>query len=164
MEFNEVERRLTAGLEAFQREDTYLLEHDLSERCIAARLAMHLQFTFPEYSVDVEYNRAGDIPKRLKLPDNCANSVDDHGQALVLPDIIVHRRGLSGPNILGIELKKVGDRRGSECDRKRIRALRKHLRYEYGVLLECSTGCLYQHGIKVREWFRQISTRSNNRY
>ena len=54
--------------------DQYLLENDLGERCIASRLAMYLQQEFPEYSVDVEYNRDGVVPKRLQLPEDCANS------------------------------------------------------------------------------------------
>ena len=93
MEYPEVERRVEEALRAFQQQDRYLLEHNLSERCIAARVAFHLQRSFPEYSVDVEYNRAGDVPKRLELPEECANSVDDDGRALVVPDVIVHHRG-----------------------------------------------------------------------
>lgn len=76
------------------------METNLGERCIAARLAFHLQRVFPEYHVDVEYNRTGDTPKRLDVPARCANSLDDEGRALVVPDIIVHLRGPDGPNLL----------------------------------------------------------------
>ncbi len=152
MEYREVERRVEESIQSFQQEDRYLLEHNLSERCIAARLAIHLQRFFPEYSVDVEYNRAGYIPKRLDLPEECANSVDDEGRALVVPDVIVHHRGLDGPNLLGIELKKAGDRRGPNCDRERIRALRARLDYCFGALLECETRAEHEPRIFVREW------------
>jgi hypothetical protein len=101
MERAEVQDRLEAALTSFRIEDHYLLEHDLGERCIAARLALHLQRVFPEYSVDVEYNRAGDLAKRLSVPEECANSFDDDGRALVVPDVIVHKRGPDGPNVLG---------------------------------------------------------------
>ena len=68
MEYREVERRLAEALRAFWDADRYLLEHNLSERCIAGRVAFHLQHSFPEYQVDVEYNRAGDIPRCALRP------------------------------------------------------------------------------------------------
>lgn len=154
MEYREVEERLEQAIQSFLEQDRYLLENDLSERCIAARVAYHLQVSFPEFSVDVEYNRYGDIPKRLNLPDDCANSLDDDGRALVVPDIIVHRRGPAGPNLLGVEIKKVGDRRGRGCDRERIRALRERFGYTYGALLECETRGGHQLGVLVLEWLR----------
>lgn len=140
---------------AFAREDRHLLEHDLSERCIAARVALHLQHLFPEYCVDVEYNRAGETPKRLNLPDHCANYFDDQGRALVVPDVIVHRRGATGPNLLALEVKKTSNPEGPECDCERIRALRAQLGYRYGALLECETRTGYEPRIQVREWFHQ---------
>src|SRR6266566_8315360 len=103
MELRTVQERVTAALEGLVHNDPYLLEHDLSERCLAARLALYLQGVFPSHSVDVEFNRAGGPPKRLHLPDECANHRDENGQALVIPDVIVHRRGAEGPNLLVIE-------------------------------------------------------------
>lgn len=152
MNEDEVRARLDAGLHAFMETDRYLLEHDLNERCIAARVAFHLQGAFPDHIVDVEYNRAGDTPKRLHVPAQCANSFDESGRALVVPDIIIHRRGGEGPNLLGIELKKTTDRRGFECDRLRIRALRAELRYSYGALLICETRDDREPSIAVSEW------------
>jgi hypothetical protein len=152
MEYPEVKRRVNVSLEYFEQEDRYLLEHNLSERCIAARIAYHLQRVFPEYSVDVEYNRAGDIPKRLDLPEECANAVDDEGRTLVVPDIIIHQRGSDGPNILGIELKKAGDRRGTDCDRKRMRALKESFGYCFSALFECETRAGREPRIFVCEW------------
>ena len=73
MEREEVVNALESALRQLKDRDSHLLENDLSERCIAARLAMYLQTLFPEHAVDVEYNRQGDIPKRLGLPDECAN-------------------------------------------------------------------------------------------
>lgn len=72
----------------------------------ASRLAQYLQSEFPEYTVDIEHNRDGDIPKRLGLPPECANYRNTDGEALAVPDVIVHRRGPDGPNILVLELKK----------------------------------------------------------
>ena len=68
MEREEVQKQLHKALREVATSDRHLLEYNLSERCIASRLAMYLQHVLPEYSVDVEYNRAGASPKRLGLP------------------------------------------------------------------------------------------------
>jgi hypothetical protein len=130
LDYPEVKNRVEAALAVFEEEDYHLLEHDLSERCISARVAMYLQELFPDYSVDVEYNRAGETPKRLNLPEHCANYVDEQGRALVVPDVIIHRRGAEGPNLLAIEVKKTSNPDGSACDRERIQALRTQLQYQ----------------------------------
>src|SRR4051812_22600469 len=106
MEREDVENRLDRALARFTEREAYLLENNLSERCIASRLAMHLQEQFPDHKVDVEYNRQGRAPKRLGLPEECADSINDNGEALAVPDVIVHRRGEEGPNVLVLELKK----------------------------------------------------------
>ena len=153
MEHSEVERRIREALAEFEATDCYLLEKNLSERCIAARLAFHLQRVFPEFHVDVEYNRAGETPKRLNVPEECANAIDDEKRALVVPDIIIHRRGPDGPNLVGLELKKTTDPRGTDCDRARIQSLTAELGYKYGALLECETRPHQKHYIQVIEWF-----------
>ena len=139
METPAVYERLERAVAVLNAEDRYLLEKDLSERCIAARLAMYLQPLFPDHSVDVEYNRAGDTPKRLDLPADCANYRDDDGRSLVVPDIIVHNRGAEGPNLLVVELKKTTNPEGPECDRRRIAAFVGQLGYQCGALVVCET-------------------------
>jgi hypothetical protein len=153
MEREEVKIRLLYALEEVIRNDVHLLDYDLSERCIASRLAMYLQKAFPEYSVDVEYNRHGDSPKRLGLPEECANYKDSNGEALAVPDLIVHRRGSEGPNVLVLELKKTTNREPRWCDRKRVQAFRAQLRYTYGALIECETRKGHESDITISEWF-----------
>lgn len=153
MDIDEIKERVQRGIDAFMKRDRYLLDRNLSERCIAGRLLFHLQNTFPGYDVDIEYNRAGDVPKRLNLQDECANSFDDDGNALVVPDIIIHKRGAEGPNLLGIEIKKQGDPRGTKCDRLRILALRKRFDYSFGALMLCETREGRKPDIMVGEWF-----------
>ena len=152
MDGDEARNRLGNALESLSQNDRHLLENDLSERCIASRLAMYLQAEFPDHSVDVEYNRQGDIPKNLGLPDECANSWDEHGRALVVPDIIVHRRGPDGPNILVLEVKKTTNRNSRACDHERILAFRAQLGYSFGALIECETRTGYSPGIAISEW------------
>jgi hypothetical protein len=149
----EVGRRLEDALREVVRSDRYLLENNLSERCIAARLAMYLQARFPEFAVDIEYNRQGIEVKRLgDLPVNCANGRDEHGRAIVVPDVIVHRRGHDGPNLLVLELKKTTNPDRGDCDRIRLHAFRRQLRYRYGALIVCETreGC--DPDMMIAEW------------
>ncbi len=156
MEPEEVKRRVEEALRMLAENDQYLLENDLGERCIASRLAMYLQQEFPEYSVNVEYNRDGVVPKRLQLPEDCANSRNKNGEALVVPDVIVHRRGHDGPNILVLELKKTTnpERRGTR-DRERVRAFRAELRYSFGALIQCETQPGHKPGISLSEWVQK---------
>ena len=129
-----------------------MLDVDVSERCIAAKLASYLQHFIPEYFVDVEFNRDGSIPKRLNLPEECVDSVNRDGDAIVIPDIIVHRRGPDGLNVLCVEIKKKNDSRGLDCDRKRLKALISTLGYQYGALIECQTGASEDNYCSVVEW------------
>ena len=119
---------------------------NLSERCIAARLAMYLREYFADYDVDVEYNRHGEDKKQLYdlvYDHDCARDRGDEGQT-VLPDVIVHRRGVDDSNLLIIEMKKSAnrggiERGGIEKDRRRIQAFRKELGYKIGALVVCKT-------------------------
>jgi hypothetical protein len=148
---DEVKTKVAEALRAFMDSDSHLLTHDLSERCIASRVAYHLQHCFPDHSVDVEYNRAGHTAKRLNLPPECAKFVDENGESLVFPDIIIHHRGADGPNLLGIEIKKEGDRRGVECDRLRLKALKLQMKYTAGALLVFETRAGRESRISI-EW------------
>jgi hypothetical protein len=46
-------------------------------------------------------------PKKLGLPEECANFWDSEGRGFVVPDVIVHRRGADGPNILVARIEEV---------------------------------------------------------
>lgn len=152
MDGEEVQKRLHDALQQVMKSDLHLLKHDLSERCIASRLAMYLQKSFPKHFVDVEYNRVGASPKRLGLSEECANFRNSNGEALVAPDVIIHRRGPRGPNVLVLEVKKTSNRDLHQCDRVRVRAFRDQLRYCYGALIECETRQGYEFGIRISEW------------
>jgi len=152
MNADEVRAKLDIALAKLVADDRYLLETNLGERCIAARLAMYLQEQFPEHHVDCEYNRAGAAPKRLDLPPEWANYRDENGEALVVPDLIVHRRGCEGPNVLVLELKKTSNPEPRDCDHARIHAFMEHLGYEFGALIECETRARREPATTVAEW------------
>jgi hypothetical protein len=65
------------------------------EQTLTFRLAIYLQQEFPAYSVDCEYNRRGADSKKRSSAGG-----------LIKPDVVVHQRGVAGPNLLAIEAKK----------------------------------------------------------
>ena len=127
---NETLRIMENAIEKFNQADRYLLENDLSERCICSRLAFHIQQEllesndFREYVVDVEYNRGfnalENLPKHL------------HDKKIVV-DLIVHKRGFSEvygfDNLFCAELKKTTNREGYCKDMQRLKDL---VDFQYG--------------------------------
>ena len=131
MTTEEVEERLQRALEKVREEDLDLLRFDVSERCIATRLAMYLREYFVDYDVDVEYNRHGTQVKRLyrlgRLVENHPRDRDETQPQSVLPDVIVHKRGVNDSNLLVIEMNKSSNRQGMNGDKQRIKAFREQL-------------------------------------
>lgn len=68
------------------------------------------------------------------------------------PDVIIHRRGADGPNLLVIEIKKTSNPAGLDCDRLRIAAFREQLHYSFGALVECETDFPNEPAIRITEW------------
>jgi len=129
---HELIARLNRALGALVIRDRYLLERDVSERAITHKLAEYLQDEFPNWNVDCEYNRDGHEPKRLGFDDK------------VLPDIIVHRRGEEGPNLMVIEVKKSNNaqRGGEQRDLQKLQAYLRKLSYKAAVFIEFDVGRL----------------------
>ena len=111
----DVRRRLHAAYNTLLEHDRALLELDANERSLTHKLAEHLQVEFPDWNVDCEYNRKGELPKRLM--GNVENVLtDDTLGKTVFPDIIVHQRR-TNDNLLVIEAKKsitMGDSKDKE--------------------------------------------------
>jgi len=133
---DDVQQRLAAGLGALLLEDSYMLEIGVAERSLIARLSQHLKPLFPDYSVDCDYNRHGMEVKRAEIPPECASKIDKAGKAIIIPDLIVHRRGTDRSNLLVVEAKKSTDPRGSNSDRLRLNALKRELGYAFAALIE----------------------------
>jgi hypothetical protein len=111
--------------------DLSLLRNDVAERTIAAALMAHLGRVFPEWNVDVEYNRMGEAAKRVAWNED---------RALVYPDVIVHIRD-SSRNLLAIELKKSSNQEDKQDDVRKLRAYRTDgdLAYQHCLFLRIGT-------------------------
>ena len=135
IERDELKNIISCAINDFNLHHKYLIEKDVSERCICSAFARCIEKQLPneeEYRdifVDVEYNRGskGDerAPKRL------------HDKNIVA-DLIVHKRGQDNKhgfyNLICIEMKKSTDRRGFEVDKKRLREM---VSYDYGFIYRC---------------------------
>ena len=134
-EAREVKAAVQAALADFQISDKYLLEFDVNERTITHSLAVHLMKRFRSWDVDCEYNRDEGVVKSLSLPKVDVSWTDIEAKT-VYPDIIIHKRG-KGPNLLVVEMKKEG--RSPEFDKKKLRAYKDQVGYEYACFIWIST-------------------------
>jgi hypothetical protein len=87
-------------------QDAELIYANPGERAIVMRLAQLLPDRFPAWSVGYEWDRREDVAKRLR---HGVTEDDLVREALIVPDIIVHRVG-KRENLLVVEVKKANNR------------------------------------------------------
>ena len=142
------------AISSFCETEMYLIENNLSERCICARFAIHLSKAledtiYRDYVVDVEYNRGN--KGRQQNP----KMMDDNKPITV--DLIVHKRGYDPvygfDNLICIEMKKSTDRRGCHNDENR---LRKMVSYNYGFIYKA--GFMILINMKKNQYGMEIKT------
>jgi hypothetical protein len=127
--------KVTAALKALYAREAFLFEHDLGERTLTHRLAVHVERQFPDFEVDCDFDRLG--PRTLNLPRGSIVSTDDHLGKSIYPDITVHQRAVPN-NLLAIEIRKASNHQPVEHDRHKLRALTDpHIWFAYwiGVLV-----------------------------
>lgn len=123
MEKDELKNIVLEAMDSFNRCEGYLIENDLSERCICSRFALHLtnalvNSEYKDYIADVEYNRgANGCERGMKRLDNKPITVD----------LVVHKRGYDCnygfDNLICIEMKKTTNRNGTANDENRLAKL-----------------------------------------
>ncbi|HVB55677.1 MAG TPA: hypothetical protein VNE63_04475 [Candidatus Acidoferrales bacterium] len=131
-----MKKEVLDALKTLRINDAFLLESDVHERTIGARLACYLAPHFPTYDVDVEYNRHGLASKRVNLPVDCGGG----GDKLIVPDVIVHKRNNDDDNLLVIQIKKKTNHEPRECDRVIVEAMMQYFHYTCGLLIELPAG------------------------
>ena len=136
-----IQGKIESALQLLVEVDLYLLEVDANERSLTHKLAQHLDSQFPDYHVDCEYNRDDDDPKRIiACLGGSTTSVEDTNAKTVFPDIIVHKRGESGPNILVVEVKKNATSEARKRDICKLRQIKKKFTYQYAGFINLRTG------------------------
>lgn len=144
-ELSEITSLIARALRRVYRRDAYLLEHALGERTLVGRLHRELAPAVERLgtglSADVEYNRntpgrdvGGILYKYLNgLPD-----APEAHKTPRYPDLIIHRRGESGPkaNVLVLEAKRAEVGTGNLPDHAKLVAWCQQFEYRAGVRLE----------------------------
>ena len=126
----ELNKVLTA-LQEFYAHERFLFEHDLGERTLTHRLAVHLEKQFSGWEVDCDYDRLGE--RTLRLPHGTIISTDDHLAKSIYPDIVVHQRAIPN-NLLAVEVRKAANHQAPDHDRHKLRALTDpHLWFAYWI-------------------------------
>lgn len=130
-EFKTLQSNIAKAFDSVYKNDKFLIENELCERCIMFRFAQYLADLYPDYDVDCEYNRHKGNVKKI---------IEDKN---IFPDIIIHKRGTDSENFAVIELKNetnISDD-GRKTDKTKLQALTKS--YNNG-----EKDSLYNYGYK----------------
>jgi len=145
MQTQEVDIRkvLEEALEQLKDQDSYLFNVDASERSLTHKLAEYIQARLPVgWNVDCEYNRNKGHTKRLiqKLRET-AEPPETYAE-IVVPDIIVHKRGNHESNLLVVEIKKSTNQYSEgRVDKEKLNAfLRPPFCYQNAVFIKLIVG------------------------
>lgn len=118
---------LFPALQKLYKIDVDNIKNGVSERNICARLALHIENTMREYDTynktslftnyfaDVEYNRMGNGD--LKKYEN-----SQHVPQYMVSDLLIQSRSLER-NYLAVEMKKKGNHKNIEEDKKRLKSM-----------------------------------------
>lgn len=137
LNFNQIRKRLRAAVNEFLQKEQLIIQQDISERCMCARLAIILERGLKDtpllkmYYADIEYNR--------KQGGQIKTIIDSRSKIHTITcDLIVHRRGeglstsnasrdsqeYAPENLLAIEMKKTSATHDKlEADRDRLMAM-----------------------------------------
>lgn len=148
----EIKNALNAAKRCFLDNDDYLLSAEVNERSITHKFAEYLQDVFGcAWDVDCEYNRFGQDAKKIIEAIEQIVGTDTTTSEIktktVYPDIIVHKRGIDGPNLLVIEAKKDANDNERETDRKKLIKIKQKYEYNFAVFLNFTTG--NSHDIEI---------------
>jgi len=140
-----IKEKIERAIRTLLKNDLFLLINNLDEWTISHKLAEYLQQEFPDWHVDVEYNRNKEQLKRLE-------------EELFRPDIIVHIRNTNN-NLLAVEIKKSNNLETLRVDKDRLKKLtspKGKYKYKYGLLVIFYVGDKYQK-IPCLEYYQKGS-------
>lgn len=108
------ETRIRQACDRLYFQDKWLISNKTHGRTIAAGIANYLAPLFDGWDVDSDYNREGieGQPKRR------AEERSGVRGKLLIPDIIIHKRGPDGPDLVAIQVKGFGTQKIVKRTRK----------------------------------------------
>lgn len=122
---DDIRSGIMSALYELYRRDKALLSMNANEPAITHRFAKYIENEFSGWNVDCEYNRDGDNVKRNPRQKNGSR---------VIPDIIVHKRGTKGENLIVIEAKK-DNSNDLEEDKGKIKNYLDQYGYKSGLFI-----------------------------
>ena len=145
----DVKRNVLEALEMLFANDKLLLQANVNERSLTHQLAVYLSQKFEGWSVDCEYNRNHDDPKRLDIQRTDLS--DDLDAVTVYPDIIIHKRQ-TRENLLVIEAKKSSSNRSFCYDERKLKQFKSQLGYRFAGFVTFNVGSNSEKPCSI-EWF-----------
>ena len=118
MNKNTVEKKIERCVDKLYKDDKYLFESKVCERCLMFRLAYYLQMAFPDYFVDCEFNKMGF--KNYKYMEKVEPSEQGRKLKKMFADIIIHKRNSNvQDNFICLEIKPT--KKGMDTDSERLK-------------------------------------------
>lgn len=128
MNKNFIESVLKEACYLLYTENKRLINERAHERTIVSDMLPYLRSKFTEYLVEVEYNREGPIKNRQTKEDALGNPI--------IPDIVVHKYGPNGRNLVAIEVKGYWNNESRKKDDEKLRGLNSKQGYEFIYRIE----------------------------
>lgn len=152
MELVEINQKIKKALDKLYKEDQFLFDKNLCERCINHRFVIYLeQQNFGEgYFIDCEYNKS-------HLHKNTSVKRVSSRNGNYIDIIITKRDGNYRNDLICFEVKKWNNYKNREKDRENLRTLTAGVRFGYdyafyiifGATREKTKIETYQNGAKI---------------
>lgn len=126
-----IEKNVNDACTELYAEQKALIDEEANERDIVSFLAPKLRVKFPGWDIDTDYNREGEYREHERR-----DTKTDLNKNPLLPDIIVHKRGPDGPNLVAVEVKGYWNKEKRSEDEDSLRRLRAKHGYEFLYRLE----------------------------
>jgi hypothetical protein len=132
---------MNSALEDLVKRDEELLRYQAHELAHVHRFAVYLeghlrsQLVNGDVTVDLDYDRDGQFAKVMHVDPPLPPKAGEDGTVRFRPDLIIHRRGEDGPNVLVLEWKKEAGRSDIALLQQRIVRIRQTFDYALGVIV-----------------------------
>jgi len=149
MEFYELESKVRKCIDRLIKDDSHLLRESVYERTISGRLGHYMINEFPNYDVDCEYDKNIESleDKKIIYEIEYRVGVKIKNPKKIVPDIIIHKRGLNSENLLVVEMKKNTSKNNAiNYDDIKLKAatteVLSNINYAFGALVIMNVGDL----------------------
>ncbi len=121
-----IESTLKESCRLLYQDNKHLIDEEAHERSILPQMLPYLTSHFPNHSILIEYNREG-------VNRDPKKDIDGN---LIVPDLIVHRHGLDGENLLAIEIKGYWNKHLRQEDDIKLKGLKSKQGYKFAYRIE----------------------------